>query len=385
MNKIFLSSVLLASGLLLNVTGAAADPSLPDQCQGRTLKVATFQAGSYVDFQKVFRQTARALQQAGLIKAEGSPLNADYKVDAEGAYAALVKSSRGGCVEFVENGFYDGKWVASDIDRKERDLKARIRDTDDISMVWALGTIAGQRFADSSLGIPVLVMTTTDAENSGIIGRGEFSDRPNIHVQKEVDRYASELRMFYNVFRFFNLGVILDDDPENLAGQAWPAIERLSEEQGFDVTACRGPVIDEDLSKAQTAFTQCVRELAANEDVDAVYLPVGNGASPDGFYAQIKPLIDRKIPTFSQSGENEVRMGALMALSTSDFVDSGNFEAYVIAEILKGKKPEEISQYYYAPLSLCLNLETARRIGWKPDFEMLIAVDSVFQDIATGK
>ena len=196
-----------------------------------------------------------------------------------------------------------------------------------------------------------------------------------------MNRYESELRLFYNTFKFKNLGVIIDDNPINQPGQAVPIIRKLSQELKFNLIECKGPVIGDNHAKTQSAFSTCALNLAANDAVDAVYIPMGNGASPDNFYYQIKPLIDRKLPIFSQTGENEVQMGALMALSNADLQASGEFEARVIERIVKGEKPEMISQYYYAPLNLCLNLETARLIDFKPSFDLLIGVDLVFDRI----
>ncbi len=375
----------LLSALLLSVwlheaaaTGTALIPM--QKCPGdEPVKVAVFQAGSYRDFQKVFFQTVLALTEDGLIKNISTPLSPDFIFDINDNYKNLAERTSGGCLEFLEDGLYDGKWEDELIKENEVKLKARIKEKKDVDMIWALGTLAGKILADPSLGVPVLVMTSTDPESAGIIGPGEFSNKKNIHVQKEVGRYHSELKLFYDIFKFKNLGVIIDDDDANLAGQAYPIILQTAKELNFKLNVCRGPVIGVDDSIAQLAFSKCVATLA--EKSDAVYIPMGNGASPTDMYFQIKPLIDNGIPTFSQTGVNEVEMGVLLSLSDSDLESSGRFEADVIKKILHGQKPEEISQYYYAPLSLSLNLQTAILIEWNPTFEVLIAVDKVFQTI----
>ncbi len=373
---IALSVVLVVGNLSAKVTFAQES----SHCAlGKTLKVATVQAGSYSDFQKVFLQTALALSKDGLIRSDLSPLTPDFNFDVGDNYLKFAKSTKGGCFEFLEDGFYDGKWDLKLIKQNTEALKKRIKEKGDVDLVWALGTVAGQDFADPSLNIPVMVMTCTDPENSGIIGPGEFSDKKNIHVQKEVDRYKSELQMFYDIFKFKNLGVIFDDNEENLLGQAYPIVKDLSRQLGFNLKICQGPVIDDDKEKAQLAFSKCAKELAKVSD--AVYLPMGNGASDSDLFTQIKPLLDKEIPTFSQTGSKEVEMGVLLSLSNNNLEQSGIFEAEVAKKIYQGIAPEKISQYYYAPLSLSLNLQTALLIEWKPSFEVLIAVDQVFQNI----
>ena len=352
-----------------------------DDCPiGKKQRVAVFQAGSYVDFQKVFRQTALSLQRDGYINAK-APLNMNFEHDALGAYGALRKASVGGCIEFVADGLYDGKWNPALIDEKEQELRARIKTQGDIDMIWALGTVAGQRFADSSLKTNVLVMTATDPESAGIVGPGEFSTKPFVHAQKERDRYSSELRMFYQIFHFKRLGIIIDDEKDNQPGQAVPVIRDVARDLGFALNACEKDVITTDEEVAHAAFAQCCLELSQNSD--AVYIPYGMGADLKHLYAQLKPLIDAKIPTFSQSGAIEVENGVLLSLADIELIESGLFEAKVVKEIVGGKKPEEISQYYFAPLNLALNLHTAKLIEWKPDFAVLIAVDRVYQNIAS--
>lgn len=376
------NKLLIALSVVLVVGNLSAKVSFAKESAhcalGKTLKVATVQAGSYSDFQKVFLQTALALSKDGLIRSDLSPLTPDFNFDVGDNYLKFAKSTKGGCFEFLEDGFYDGKWDLKLIKQNTEALKKRIKEKGDVDLVWALGTVAGQDFADPSLNIPVMVMTCTDPENSGIIGPGEFSDKKNIHVQKEVDRYKSELQMFYDIFKFKNLGVIFDDNEENLLGQAYPIVKDLSRQLGFNLKICQGPVIDDNHEKAQLAFSKCAQELAKVSD--AVYIPMGNGASESDLFTQIKPLLDNEIPTFSQTGSKEVEMGVLLSLS-NNLEQSGIFEAEVAKKIYQGIAPEKISQYYYAPLSLSLNLQTALLIEWKPSFEVLIAVDQVFQNI----
>lgn len=372
-----LAYCLMALSVSLTLSAARADESCPF---GQRQRVAVFQAGSFADFQKVFRQTALALQNDGYIKRE-APLNLGFTHDAPGAFAALSDKSAGGCIEFVRDGLYDGAWDPVRIDERERALRERLKERGDIDMIWALGTVAGQRLADSSLKTKVLVMTATDPESGGIVGPGEFSDKPFVHAQKERERYRSELKMFYQTFHFKRLGIIIDDEESNHAGQAVPVIRDVAREYGFALNTCQKDVVGNDPETAHAAFSQCCQELATNSD--AVYLPNGMGADVNNLYAQIKPLIDAKIPTFSQTGAIEVENGVLLSLSDVELMASGRFEANVVKHIVAGKKPEEISQYYYAPLNLALNLHTAKLIEWKPDFEVLIAVDRVYQNIGS--
>lgn len=363
--------------VLLLLSGAVwgAQSSCPF---GKSMNVAVYQPGAYIDFQKVFLQTVLALSSDGYVTG-GAVLEPGFAFDEGDNYQRFAARTQGGCLQFLPDGFYNARWDPQLIESLSAELKERVRTRGDVDLIWALGTLGGRNFADSSLGVPVMVMTPSDPESAGIIGPGEFSDKPNIHVQKEINRTRNELTMFHRIFNFHRLGIIIDVNEENWPGQSLPAIEQTAAELNIELVRCTGAVIDNDTAAAQRAYSRCIRELS--DQCDAVYLNLSNGASPDDLFAQIKPLIDRQIPTFSQAGGSEVQLGALLSLSDMDLQESGAFEARVAEGIFHGQKPEEISQYYYAPLALNLNLETARLIDWKPDFEILMAIDQVFQTI----
>lgn len=345
----------------------------------KNLRVAVVQAGFFGDYGKVFRNMCFTLANDGYF----NPINdIPLEFTAGDTYQNIAKISKNGCIELLEDGLYDGKWDENLILKTTNDLKDRIKNKKDVDLVWAFGTVAGKNFADSSLNVPVMVITPTDAESAGIIGLGEFSDKKNIHVQKEKNRYKSELLIFHDLFKFKNLGIVIDSDPKQQLSQAINIIEEVSKLKNFNIVSCMGPVFAEATDNKLDTLKRCSMELA-NKDIDAFYLPVGCETT-DEFYSCIKPLIDKGIPTFSQLGDSQVAYGMLLSLSDSDMTEAGAFEAKVVEQIYNGKKPHEISQYYYAPLNLALNLQTAKTIGWKPNFEMLIAVDKIFQTIKTA-
>lgn len=376
-----LKAFFVALGFFSLVSTATASEDQKNCPLGKTYKVAVVEGGSYIDFQRVFKHMVRTLQSQNLIKGELLPL--DYLFDKEDNYKKLAQESKGGCIEFVEDGLYNGNWQNSEREKILDGLTQRVLNKDDIDMLWAFGTSAGLDFAKGNLDIPVLVITPSDPEAAGIISVGEFSNRKNVHVQKEIGRYSSELHMFKNIFNFKTLGTLIDDESENQTAQAFDVIKNFAQENNIELKICKGDITTENSSVAHQEYSRCILELS-KENVDAVYLTVSTGADLKSFFKQIKPLVDKKIPTFSQSGIYEVKQGSLMALSEDDMVESGQFEADVVMQILNGKNPEDISQFYNAPLTLAINLKTASLLDWKPPFEILVAVDTVFETIDMG-
>ena len=348
---------------------------------GRALRVALAEAGPFHDFQRVFAHMLAELARKGLVRA--APPADNLVFDDPSAYKEISRLSQGGCVVFPEDALYNANWDPKAREAMKDSLKERIARRGDIDLVVAFGTKSGLDFKDGIPGAAVMVATPTDPEASGITGQGEYSSAKGVHVQKEPGRYLTELKMFHEIFGFKTLGVILDDDEEGRRSQAAEAIDEFASQSGVKLVKCQGDVITQDLEKAHAEFSRCCIELSRS-GAGAVYLTYGNGADPENLYSQIKPLINQKIPTFSQSGLSEVRAGSLMALSDGDLEASGRFEAQVLAKIASGTPPEQISEYYHAPLMLGLNLKTASLIGWKPPFDRLIAVDVVFSAIGSN-
>ena len=340
--------------------------------------VAVLQAGPYTDFRKVFRQTVLALKDKGYIQK-------DIKVTSETIFddplewADICISSKQSCIRFLKDSLYDGKLDAHKHEQNVESLKDRIENKGDIDMVFAMGTAAGLSASKEKFNVPTLVMTSSDPESAGIIGPGEFSNIENLHVQKEVDRDRSGLTMFYKIFNFKRLGTLVDIRENIQLSQSLPVMKQMSKEYGFDLVVCKKDINGPDRALNYANYSACIKELSLTSD--AVFLTVGNGIDPNNHYLQLKPLIDKKIPTFSQVGSKDVEQGVLLAMSETDLVESGMFEAEVIEKIIKGQSIDTISQYYYSPLLLSLNMYVARLINWKPPFEMLIAVDKVYETI----
>jgi hypothetical protein len=99
----------------------------------------------------------------------------------------------------------------------------------------------------------------------------------------------------------------------------------------------------------------------------------------------LEPLIDAGIPSFSQLGSKETRLGVLMSISQNDFKHEGMAAAKAIVKVIGGVKPRDISQIFTGPLGMAINLKMAMLIGWDPPLEVLTAVDSIYQDLANAQ
>ncbi len=346
--------------------------------QGKQHKIAILQLGTHAEFQQIMLHTLRSLKEAGLML-QRHELSAGFHYDERTSYRGLVNSTRNDCLSFAQDGLYNADWDIEEFEQQSQAVQERIASKGDIDMLLAFGTGAGIAVTSREALIPTLVIGALAPEHSGISRPGHFSDTRNVHVIKELNRYAHELSMFYNLFKFKTLGVMYDQNYTISLGQGRYFLQERAEQLGFDMEICTGDLYAKDLKTARSEFERCISELS--EKADAVYITTCPGADHADFYRQIKPLIDRDIPTLSQRGRQEVAYGALMCAHDSNFEIYGEFEANVIAKVADGVSPQLIPQYYFSPQYISLNLKTARLINWRPPFDFLTAVDYCFRNI----
>jgi hypothetical protein len=92
-----------------------------------------------------------------------------------------------------------------------------------------------------------------------------------------------------------------------------------------------------------------------------------------------------RIPTFSQSGSEEVKQGFLLSLSQAGFHYVGEFHAETFAKVFNGARPNQLSQLFEEPPKVAVNLKTAKIIGFNPPLLLLGAADEIYHEIQSSK
>ena len=84
-----------------------------------------------------------------------------------------------------------------------------------------------------------------------------------------------------------------------------------------------------------------------------------------------------KIPTFSQSGSDEVRHGVLLSVAAPDINLLGKFHAETIAKVINGAKPRELDQIFELPMKSAFNAATGKKIELKSEIYDLLMRSSL--------
>ncbi|MBF0100318.1 MAG: ABC transporter substrate-binding protein [Desulfobacterales bacterium] len=349
--------------------------------QGKKWHIAYYEGGEYIDYQKIFTEILHGLMQLGWIEVIDIPAqNGEQTSDLWGWLNRNMKSDY---IEFVKDAHYSAKW--DETLRKEvvGSLMKRLVDRKDIDLLIAMGTWAGKDFANNKHSTPTMVVSASDPITAGIIKSVEDSGFDHVHAQVDPFRYERQIRIFHEVINFKRLGVAYENTVNGKSYAAIDSIEKVAKEKGFEIVRCFTKSDVADTAEADASVVQCFKELVSKSD--AIYVTVQGGVNTKSIPNLVKIANDKKIPTFSQSGSEEVKYGFLLSLSQAGFKYIGLFHAETFAKVFNGAKPNQIGQSFKEPPKLAINLMTAEIIGFNPPMVILGASDEIFRTITPLK
>jgi len=244
-----------------------------------------------------------------------------------------------------------------------------------------MGTWAGQDLATNKHSTHTEVISASDPVASGIINSVEDSGYDHVHAQIDPYRYERQLRVFHEMVGFKKMGICYEDTEAGRSYAAIDKVEKVAKERGFEIVRSftKSDVADSKL--AEESVKQAFRELAKKSD--AIYVTVQGGVNYNSISDLVKICNSNQIPTFSQSGSEEVKYGFLASLSQAGFRYIGEFHAEIIAKIFNGAEPRQLPQLFEEPPKIAINLKSAEVIGFNPPVDILLAADEIFQDIQT--
>lgn len=383
LRSLLLSTVLAATSVLVCMPAAAQhDPDQPPvvfpttpaaKPGGGKWRLAYFESGNYGEYPRTLRAIAIGLQQLGWLKVPPIPTN----LSGRQMWEFLAKNVRSETLQFVGDAYWQpGNFNAQQRPAMRQAIMQRLI-KHDIDLVIAMGTWAGQDMAALQAPVPTIVASSSDPIEARIVKSVEDSGLDNLHARVQPQHYQRQVRLFRDIVPFKTLGVVYEDSPEGRTYAAIDAVTRVAHEQGFKIQSCNAPSNGVSQKDATQNVLRCYGELAPW--VDAVYVTVHRGITPDtiGQVAQI--LREAKVPSFSMLGYEEVKAGLLMSLARANYTYVGLFHAETIARIFNGAKPRHLSQVWIDPAKIALNLETARVIGFDPPIDILLAADEVYE------
>ena len=156
-------------------------------------------------------------------------------------------------------------------------------------------------------------------------------------------------------------------------------LEKLAKERKFELVRCYTKSDIADVTQAEKSVIDCFNRLV--NEVDAIYVTVQGGVNKRSIPALVKIANEHKIPTFSQSGSEEVKDGFFVSLSQAGFKYIGEFHAETFAKVFNGAKPNQLDQLFQEPPKIAINMKTAEIIGFDPPVVLLGAADEIYRTI----
>jgi len=251
-----------------------------------------------------------------------------------------------------------GDWDRGRIEENCRKALA----AEEIDLVVGTGLATAGYFASrQKLPKPVILAGDLNIELLGLGTAAGRSPIPNLTFQVDRGKIARDLAMIKRLARGAEVTVLIDRDP---AGEI-PGLE----ETGRALAARAGVPV------RYAYIGETVGETLAGLDpgTSFIYLTPSYRLQTR---EEIEDLLDglnrRGIATFAQEGEPVVELGALAGLSASLQEQQARHNALKVYRILRGEKPENLSVDFSGREELVINLDTARRIGYSPDFDLLL-------------
>jgi ABC-type uncharacterized transport system substrate-binding protein len=350
----------------------------PQKNKGKKWRIGYYEGGEYAFYQYNLVAMVQGLMDLGWIKKAKIPEQRGDQTKVFWDWLSTHTKSR--YIQFVKDAHYSYFWNSDLREKTANELIGRLTETKDIDLVIAAGTRAGQDLANNKHKTPTIVISASDPIGSGIIQSIENSGHDHIHARVDPFRYERQIQVFYDSIGFKTLGIAYEDNDRGRTHTSFQKVKIASEQIGFKMIPCS--IIDEypDVGVSERSILKCF-DYFVNKKADAIYVTAQNGVNSNSISDLVEIANSNGIPTFSQTGSENVKYGFLMSTSSSDFKQVGLFYAKTAANIFNGAKPRELDQLFEAPPEIAINLKTAKLIGYDPPVDVLGAADELFEDI----
>ncbi|MCA9728142.1 MAG: TolC family protein, partial [Candidatus Eisenbacteria bacterium] len=232
----------------------------------------------------------------------------------------------------------------------------------DVDLILALGPLASMEAGRRGrLTHPVVAPFVLDAEAQGIPRTEQgTSGVPGLTYLESPAVFARDLSAFHEIVSFRHFAFVANRSLLEAVPGIATRLRESVQPMGIDVTI---------VPAAGTA-----KDVLAliPPDADAVYVVPLIELLPGEFDRFVEALADRKIPSFSFLGREDVERGILAGLTAdSIFPRYARRTGLQVQRVLLGEKPESLPVAMSRREELSLNLATAKAIGVRPTFRIL--------------
>ncbi len=235
--------------------------TVPPEKTAKKWRIGYLEGGPYKDYQSVLIATFNGLADLGWIEKSDIPAQENNE-DTGKLWEWLVKNVKSRYLEFSADAYYSNNWNKEIREKTKMLLLQRLKEKQDIDLMLALGTWAGQDLANNGHSVPTLVCSVSDALASKIVNSAEDSGYDHIHARIDPSRNERQIRSFHDVIGFKKLGVAFEDTVVGRSYAAISDIEKVAKDRNFEVITCYMKEDIPDRKDAEESAVKCAAELA---------------------------------------------------------------------------------------------------------------------------
>lgn len=353
----------------------------PKKNHDRKWRIGYCETEPFSNYSGVLNSIIHGLKEYGWIENAKDLPYVQGQHDTKVMWERLSKSDLGEYLEFPADAHYTLSSMKQVNGLKAEDIIIeRLNTKKDIDLMIVMGTKAGILLGNDRHNTPIFVFSASDAYASGIVKGVEYSGSSHIWAHMDTNRFKRQLQVFNDIFEIKKLGIVYENTELGKNYAALGDIEYMAKVRGFGIERefVNEPKGKDDVERYRSDLKLAYQRLA--QKVDAFYITVAS-IEPKWLYELLEPFYERKIPVFSQVGSDEVRAGALMSITYFDFPNMGRFGADTIIKALGGVPVDKLKQTYENTPQILLNLEVAKKIGYRPSFDILLVADKIYNQI----
>lgn len=271
---------------------------------------------------------------------------------------------------FKESPEFDG---AHSVDRLKPALENALNDPE-VDMVYTPSFLITMIATKMDLKKPVI---------SGFVQKADFfghnyatgkdpgdatSNIKNLSFVLIQDGLVNDIKEFQKLIHFKKLHILVD----NFILKAYPQLveetKALAQALGLQIILVPVDRVDELLSQL-------------GEGIEAIYLTTLSNLSQKDYQDLIDGINEKKIPTFSMMGHEDVARGVLAGLTPELLPKIARRIALNLNQIAIGESPNNLPVFLILKERLLLNMLTAQKIGIEFDIKVLLFTDTINEDL----
>lgn len=343
----------------------------------RPFRVAYIQGDPYVNYAGYLSGLVMGLSDQGFVDSVDGWGFAEGSDDAHLIWRWLKNHSNQD-IEFVQEEFYS---LITMTDEEKAELGRHFSEDKPVDLVLVMGTAAAKFVRGNEIEIDAMVMSVTNAYQSGIVENIDYSGIPNLWAHMSPNRYYNQLNVFYDLFQFERLGIVYEDSETGRNEISYQDIKQFAQDKGVQLVEV--PVhADQSIDGSEEYEGKLIegyQSLAGK--VDAVYMTNSGFRTATRIPEYLEPFYQDGIPVFSQTGKNDVNNGATMTIFRYGFSEIGAFCADRFTRIRNGENPGDLEQGYDETQAICFNMAAADLAKIQIPFKALLSADTIYTKI----